>query len=82
MSEQRTGDPFKDFKLDLKKIESDEEATKYINLGRESTYTFIDLLYSTDWSFEKKSAEGIKMYSMAAQSGSQQKYVRFETKFG
>jgi len=49
----------------LKKVESDAEAAKYINLGRESTYTFIDLLYSTDWQFEKKSNEGIKMYSMA-----------------
>ena len=46
---ERTGDPFKDFELDLKKIESDSEAIKYIRLGRTATYTFIDLLYSTDW---------------------------------
>ena len=48
---ERTGDPFKDFDLDLKKVESDVEATKYIKLGRESTYKFIDLLYRTDWEF-------------------------------
>ena len=49
VQEQRSGDAFKDFQLDLKKVESDEEATKYIKLGRESTYSFIELLYSTDW---------------------------------
>ena len=81
--EQRTGDPFKDFELDLKKVESDQEATKYIKLGREATYSFIEHLYSTDWQYESKSADGIKMYSIAATAGNQQtSYVRLETKFG
>ena len=78
----RTGDPFKDFELDLKKVESDAEATKFIKKGRETTYAFIDLLYSTDWQYEKKSAEGIKIYSMPAAAGGNQKYVRLESKFG
>lgn len=79
---ERTGDPFKDFDLDLKKVESDAEATKYIKLGRESTYKFIDLLYRTDWEFEKKTAEGVKIYSMKNSVEDPNNYVRFETKFG
>ena len=72
----------KDFQLDLKKVESDSEATKYIKLGREATYSFIDLLFSTDWQFDKKTSDGVKMYTMPAQAGSQMQYVRFEAKFG
>ena len=53
-------------------------------MGRESTYNFIDLLYRTDWQFEKKTPEGIKMYSLKNGVGgdSSGNYVRIETKFG
>lgn len=70
--------------MDLKRIESDVEATKYIKLGRESTYKFIDLLYRTDWQFDKKTAEGIKIYSMNSGVGDpiSSCFMRFETKFG
>lgn len=81
MSPERTGDPFKDFQLDLKKVDSDEEALKFIKMGRETTYKFIDLLYRTDWQFEKKTIEGIKLYSMT-EPGKANNYVRFETKYG
>jgi len=54
---------------------------RYVKIGREATYKFIDMLYCTDWQFEKKTADGIKMYSMRA-GGSEPGYVRFETKFG
>lgn len=80
-SPERTGDPFKDFQLDLKKVDSDEEALKYIKIGRETTYKFIDLLYRTDWQFEKKYLEGIKLYSLTA-PGEAKNFVRFETKYG
>ena len=68
----------------MKKVESDTEAVFYIKLGRESTYNFIDLLYRTDWQFEKKTPEGIKMYSLKNGVGgdSSGNYVRIETKFG
>lgn len=49
--DQRTGDPFKDFALDLKKVKS-EEAISYIKKGREATYDFIDLLYRKDWKLD------------------------------
>ena len=58
----RTGDPLKDFELDLKKIGS-SEAIKYIRLGRQTTYSFIELLYSTDWKLDKKDS-GVKIYSI------------------
>ena len=63
-------------------MESDEEAVKYIKIGRESTYKFIDLLYRTDWQFEKNTTEGIKMYSMRDLPGEPYSLVRFESKFG
>ena len=64
----------------MNKVES-EEAVKFIKVGRESTYHFIDLLYRTDWHFEKKTSEGIKLYSLTGQN-EPHNYVRFETKFG
>ena len=51
-------------------------------MGRSTTYTFIEHLYSTDWQYENKSAEGIKIYSIAATPGNQIAYIRLETKFG
>lgn len=69
--------------MDLEKFSSDAEATKYVKIGRESTYHFIDLLYRTDWQFEKKTSEGVKIYSMSDVAGGPScNYVRFETKFG
>lgn len=53
-----------------------------MKLGRESTYHFIDLLYRTDWHYEKKTADGIKVYSMRDVPGEKHSYARFETKFG
>ena len=79
-SGKRTGDPFKDFDIDLKRIESDEEAVKYAKIGRESTYKFIDMLYRTDWHFEKKTNEGIKLYTLRNVAG-EPDYARYETKF-
>ena len=78
---ERTGDPFKDFEIDLKKMETDAEAVKYVKIGREATYSFIDLLYRTDWHFEKKTSEGIKLFSLRDNPG-EPDYARFETKFG
>ena len=72
----RTGDPLKDFDLDMKKISS-AEATKYIKMGRESTYELIELLYRTDWQLEKK-ADGIKSYTLNVGIGN---YMRYETKY-
>lgn len=51
-------------------------------MGREATYKFIDMLYCTDWKFEKKTSEGVKMYSMQGGSSNDPGFVRFETKFG
>ena len=68
--------------MDLKKFESDEEAVKYVKIGREATYKFLDMLFCTDWKFEKKTSEAVKMYSMSGGLGSEKSYVRFETKFG
>ena len=73
----RTGDPLKDFELDLKKVKS-PEAEKYIRIGRETTYTFIDLLYRNDWKLQKK-ADGVKIYSL--QVPEEGNYVRYETKY-
>ena len=74
----RTGDPFKDFELDLRRVDS-EEARAYIQRGRESTYRLIDLLYRTDWQYEKK-VEGVKLYSLKPMD-EPRSYLRLETKF-
>ena len=37
IDKKRTGDPFKDFALDMSRIQS-PEAIKYINIGREHLY--------------------------------------------
>lgn len=58
----RTGDPFKDFGLDLKKI-TDEAALAKIKQGRDATYQLIDMLYRTDWKFETKT-QGVKIYNL------------------
>ena len=39
------------------------------------------MLYCTDWQFEKKTPDGVKMYSMQGVA-SEPGFVRFETKFG
>ena len=75
----RTGDPLKDFELDLKKIQSDE-AINYIKLGREATYNFIELLYRTDWKLEKKVRDiGVKIYSLLVPG--EGRFYRHETKY-
>ena len=75
----RTGDPLKDFELDLKKIQS-SEAIKYIKIGRDSTYGFIELLYRTDWKLEKKVRDiGVKIYSLSVPG--EGNYARHETKY-
>ena len=74
---KRTGDPLKDFELDLKKIES-TEAIRYIQIGRELTYCLIELLYRTDWKLEKK-ADGVKTYTLNVPGDGN--YVRYETKY-
>lgn len=43
--QQRTGDAFLDFKIDLKTVE-DEDAKLYIKEGREATYKLIDILFN------------------------------------
>lgn len=63
----------------MNKVES-EKAIKFIKIGRDSTYQFIDLLYRTDWKFEKKTPDGIKLYSLKT-AVEPYSYVRFETKF-
>lgn len=55
-------DPFKDFDNELARI-SDKEAVLKIKQGRDATYKQIDLLYRTDWKFEKKE-NGVKIYSL------------------
>ena len=40
------------------------------------------MLYRTDWQYEKKTPEGIKIYSMRGGPEDPNSYVRFETKFG
>ena len=40
------------------------------------------MLYSTDWQFDKKTTEGVKMYIMPPKAGTQMAYVRYEAKFG
>lgn len=65
----------------MKRIESDEEAVKYVKIGRDSTYKFIDMLYRTDWHFEKKTNDGVKLYSLKNVAG-EPDYARYETKFG
>ena len=39
------------------------------------------MLYRTDWHFEKKTPDGIKLYSLGNIAG-EPDYARFETKFG
>ena len=38
-------------------------------------------MYRTDWQFEKKTPENIKLYSLKGDKPSEN-FVRFETKFG
>ena len=73
------GDPFKDFSIELRKIES-AEATKYIKTGRDGTYRLIDMLYRTDWSFGKKQ-DGVKIYNLSIDGKAPEVWLRFETKF-
>ena len=72
-------DPFKDFESDLRKIDS-EEAKAMITKGRDSTYKLIDMLYRTDWVFDKKQ-DGVKIYSLMIEGKQPQSWVRMETKF-
>lgn len=41
------------FDNEIKKIEN-KEAVEKIKAGRETTYKLIDMLYRTDWNFDKK----------------------------
>ena len=47
---ERSGDPFKDFDLEISRVSS-EEAKIYIKMGRNATNSLISLQYRTDWSF-------------------------------
>jgi len=42
---------------------SSPEAAKYINLGREHAYDFIDLLYRKDWDGDQK-INGVRVFYM------------------
>ena len=56
-----------------------QEARNYIKIGRNSTYEFIDLLYRTDWKFDKRHMCGVKVFYL--QPSNEQVRIRFETKF-
>jgi hypothetical protein len=55
------------------------EAAKFINMGREKSYDFIDLLYRKDWTPHPKT-QGVKM-SYIAIHGDPVAYLRVEAKF-
>jgi hypothetical protein len=55
------------------------EARNYIQIGRNSTYEFIDLLYRTDWKFDKKHAASVKVFYL--QLPNEDLQIRCETKF-
>lgn len=49
----RTGDPFKDFDMDLAKVVA-QDAKVMIKMARDACYEFIDVLYLPDWKFYGK----------------------------
>ena len=75
---ERSGDPFKDFDLELSRVSS-EEAKIYIKMGRNATNSLISLQYRTDWSFEQKT-NGVKIYHLTLVDNDKQ-YIRAECKF-
>lgn len=77
-TKDRTGDPFKDFSLEMSMVQQ-PEAQKYINLGREQAYDYIDMLYRKDWHEEKK-INGVKLSYIASQ-GDPVVFFRVEAKF-
>lgn len=73
----RTGDPFKDFDLDLAKV-STPDARSYIQSARDACYEFIDLLYLSDWKFYGKYQQ-IRVYNLEREGHNL--LLRCETKF-
>ena len=76
---ERSGDPFKDFALEISEVKS-PEAVRYINLGREKAYDFIDLLYRKDW-IEDKRVNGVKLSYIPERLSDPYVYLRIEAKF-
>lgn len=79
MTQEKTGDPFKDFAFEISQVKS-PEAVKYINIGREKSYDFIDLLYRKDWIADKK-INGVKLAYIPERLSDPAVYLKIEAKF-
>jgi hypothetical protein len=76
---EKTGDPFRDFPLELSMVQS-AEAVKYIKIGREKSLDFLDLLYRKDWIQDKK-INGVKLSYIPDRLSNPQVFFRVEAKF-
>lgn len=79
IQKEKTGDPFRDFTLELSMVQS-AEASKYIKFGREKSLDFIDLLYRKDWIQDKK-VHGVKLSYIPERLTDPAVYLRVEAKF-
>jgi len=79
LAKEKTGDPFKDFPLEMSMVQS-TEAVKYIKHGREKSLDFIDLLYRKDWIQDKK-INGVKLAYIPERLTDKTSYLRVEAKF-